>query len=130
MLLDIDGLDKKWLDGVQSDWEGTLGHHDDHDAIRHVPFAIQRLNVTCPDARTFDSSGMGPGEDSDPGVTHNGLLPVVSAINSNATAPDGTRVVRHLSLDFFRCKLVEHFDILWQKGDVKWPESSTRKPTL
>ena len=91
----------------------------------------KRLNVTCPDARTFDSSGMGPGEDSDPGVTHDGLLlPVVAAINSNVTAPDGTRVVHHLSLDFFRCKLVEHFNILWQKGDVKWPESSTRKPTL
>jgi hypothetical protein len=129
MLLDIDGLDEKWVDGVRSDWEGTLGHHEDQDAIRNVPFAIQRLNVTCPNARTFDSSGMGPGDDADPQAVHDGLLPLV-VDNNNSTAPDGARVVRHLSLDYFRSKLVEHFDILWQQKNVVWPEGSTRQPTL
>ena len=61
MLLDIDGLDLQWKNGVLSDWE-----------VPEAPFAIQRLNAVARPAvlglaslRTIDTSGMGPGNDGD-----------------------------------------------------------------
>jgi hypothetical protein len=30
-------------------------------------------------------------------------------------------MVRHLSLNYFRGRLVEHFDILFQRHQVQWP---------
>ena len=44
MLFEIDGLDKDWESGVQSDWEGQLGLHDYQDAVKHKVL------------RTFDAS--------------------------------------------------------------------------
>ena len=31
------------------------------------------------------------------------------------------RLVRHLSLDFLRGRLVEHFDIIFKQGKIHWP---------
>ena len=53
-----------------------------------------------------------------------------AGIDDNSTTVDGVRVVRHLSLDFFCSKLVEHFNIRWQQHDIEWPKGSTCKPTL
>ena len=128
-LLDIDGLDQKWENGVRSNWEGNLGHHEHLDTLSHVSFAIQRTNVLCPDARNFDSSGMGAGDDGNGGDLTDNYVPP-AAIDDNLTTVDGVRVVRHLSLNFFRSKLVEHFDIRWQQHDIEWPKGSTCKPTL
>jgi hypothetical protein len=38
------------------------------------------------------------------------------------------RVVRHLSLKFFREHLVEHFDILFEQGKIVWPRSRGISP--
>ena len=65
-LLDIDGLDEVWENGVlvsvRSDWLGDLGNHDFEGLTPDVPNAIARLSSNL-DPRTHDSSGMGPGED-------------------------------------------------------------------
>ena len=46
------------------------------------------------------------------------------ATEEEAAVPeDGTRIVRNLSQDFFRRRLIEHFDILWSKNEVVWPRS-------
>jgi hypothetical protein len=34
---------------------------------------------------------------------------------------DGVTKVRTLSLKYFRAKLVENFDILWQREQIQWP---------
>jgi hypothetical protein len=31
-------------------------------------------------------------------------------------------VVRKLHRDYFRRKLVEHFDILWRQNKIQWPK--------
>ena len=44
-----------------------------------------------------------------------------SALEIGASEQRGIRVVRKLSLPFFRSKLVEHFDILFKQNRIKWP---------
>ena len=39
-LLDIDGLDKQWMEGVHSPWEGELGHFDT-DGLELIPEHIR-----------------------------------------------------------------------------------------
>jgi hypothetical protein len=56
MLLEIDGLD--------SEWEGELGTHDMDDVMNHINnFALQHLHDANLDIRSYDASGLGPGDD-------------------------------------------------------------------
>jgi hypothetical protein len=41
---------------------------------------------------------------------------------------DGIRVVRNLSLNYFRGRLVEHFDIMFKEGKITWPRSRGKQP--
>ena len=34
---------------------------------------------------------------------------------------NSVQVVRHLSVKYFRCKLIEHFDILFKRHELVWP---------
>jgi hypothetical protein len=127
-LLEIDGLDEKWIEGVSSDWEGDLGNFDSaEDVQENIPFALRRLHGTQP-LRNYDASGMGPGNDrfedspdyeEEPEQEHGrlgvGLIDEAGAI-----------VVRHLSFDKFRDKLVKHFDILFQNNQLQWPSRHGR----
>ncbi len=71
---------------------------------------------------SFDLSGMGRGTDAP-------SLAGVQSRTNNAVGPnaeqmiedDGTMVVRHMPQDLFRSKLVEHFQILFRKNQIKWP---------
>jgi hypothetical protein len=65
-LLEIDGLDESWEDGVPSDWEGELGNHENDGLVNKYATPISRLHSA---ARNFDASGMGPGEDRVPRTT-------------------------------------------------------------
>ena len=50
-LLEVDGLDDKWEEGMKSRWERTLGYHDLQDVEEHLPEAITRLMaVACGNA--------------------------------------------------------------------------------
>ena len=48
----------------KSDWTGDMGRHDFDGLGDELPEAISRL-YGVQDARDFDSSGMGPGNDID-----------------------------------------------------------------
>eukprot|EP00957_Ditylum_brightwellii_P180473 13747606-Ditylum_brightwellii.AAC.1 len=64
-LLEEDGLDEKWEEGIPSDYEGELGLHDECCVknIRNTcTFALSRLNNPS-NCRSFDCSGMGAGND-------------------------------------------------------------------
>jgi hypothetical protein len=39
---------------------------------------------------------------------------------------DGIQVVRNLKLNYFRSKLVTHFDIAYKRGEVVWPKRTGR----
>ena len=112
-LLDVDGLNEKWRDGVRSDYQT-----DNND--KHLPFAIRRL-VSDDSEKVYDFSGNGPGNDvilqncnksiQDQDVE----LPV-------ETNSDGFINVRNMSLRNFCQKLIIHFNIMFQNNELKWPK--------
>ena len=55
-ILEVDGLDVQWENGVPGIWEGPLGEHDAAD----VPLIFARVQATGPES---DLSGMENGED-------------------------------------------------------------------
>jgi hypothetical protein len=79
-------------------------------------------------------SGMGPGEDRDTieeieediPLAEHGVTVESATVGGHIVdgiRVGGVRVVRKLPRDFFRRKLVEHHDILWQANKLKWPRS-------
>ena len=105
--------------GIRSDWEGELGSLDEDDVQAYVPFAIQRLYRS---SSTHDTSRIGLGGDTD--VLSSA---VKDEADPNEQTPieqatwDGVRVVRKLSLEYFKSKLVEHFDIMFTHRRLVWP---------
>jgi hypothetical protein len=128
-LLEIDGLTGEWRDGVPvSDWEGTLGQHDDDYPLNAVPNAVTRLHSNL-NFRNFDSSGMGPGADIMHTINYQEVLDDLDEYSAEIDGMDEqmnidestpVRTVRHLPLKYFRRKLVEHFDILFHHNQIKW----------
>jgi len=110
-LLEVDGLDNKWEQGVPSDWQSKMGEHEQADA----PLAIQRLNAPSL-IRNYDTT-------EQHGSADVVLPPEDSQLVVNDPSADGTGAipVRNLSMKCFRQKLVEHFDICFQKKELHWP---------
>jgi hypothetical protein len=135
-LLNEDGLNKAWEDGVLSDWEGELGLHNVQDVEYHIPDAVQRL-MTRGELRRYDVSGMGFRSNVRDGEQPPLPLPPshqrghscttdTSLVVADLTA-SGVRVVKDLSLDFFRSKLIRHYDIAFQRNEIQWPGKRNRQ---
>jgi hypothetical protein len=127
-LLDVDGLEEGWEEGALSPWElPYLGNHNAHDQGYH--FALQQLLLPEQFAQ-FDASGMGAGTDREErtddadGDEYHG--------SPQLTYPrghQGVRVVRALDFEWFRGRLVEHFDILFKRHEIKWPKRNRTEET-
>jgi hypothetical protein len=138
-LLEIDGLNEAWTgeqvadSTAESDWLGELGDHDFDDISRDsVPNAILRLsnNLTV---RNFDSSGMGPGSDvADESINLFQMAAPSETVNDDCEEEENAgsaRVVKNMSLTKFRCKLVEHFHIMWSRNKIVWPSAKPKIDT-
>jgi hypothetical protein len=127
-LLNEDGLSAGWEEGTPSIWEGSLGFHDVCDAQEHLPAAVHRL-MSPMDLRTFDLSRvglMGPTTDNvdvhaarcEQDLYHNHHRHEERGGNNAFVT---CKVVKKLSLNYFRSKLIKHFDIAFQRNEFKWP---------
>jgi hypothetical protein len=119
MLIEVDGLEEGWEAGALSPWETELGNHNPHDSDRN--FALHRL-MNPADFATLDRSGMGQGNDRN--TTHTDDDADDAVVHHGRTYPrgsEGVRVVRELDFEYFRGRLVEHFDILFKRQEVSWP---------
>ena len=97
-LLEVDGLDKRWREGVPSRYAGELGWHDTED------------NARCNGNRQYDCSGVGFGDDDCDDTT--------DVQFSTQTAQHATRHIRtSYSLDKFRGLLINHFE--YRDGSVE-----------
>ena len=124
-LLEIDGLAEGWETGVKSHWETEPDNEND------IPFALKRLHKPAK-ARRYDLSGMGCGNDihsdtdDDFDSDHDdGTDSIVSARDA-----DGKVIVRKMSLELFRSKLIRHFGICFQKKELVWPTRINRSKTV
>ena len=65
------------------------------------------------------------------GEEEEGTTEAIEVRNNTVSDPspdqDGYRVVRKLSQDYFRAKLVEHFDIMFHQGKIVWPNRVTQQ---
>ena len=100
MLLHDDGLNENWQSSSDSDYVSQLGN---------VALLSKGL------------AGMGFGNDVD------SMLPIYGLEEEEGPtevvpSSSGIIPVRSLSLNSFRDRLVEHFDILWPQNKIKWPE--------
>ena len=113
-------LDK---DGLTVNWDGDMGLFDYDEDSEQVPFSTRRLNNPFL-RRNYDSSSMGPAPideaDCDEEVVGESCVVDDTPIINNVST-DGINDVHLLTNDFFRTKLVEHFDIQFKRNNVKWP---------
>ena len=134
MLLEVDGLDEPW-DGVcqpTSQWEGELGNLESDD----VPMAMRCL-MSPADIRAYDTSSLGTEvtarrdeERDEEEEEENGTEQDDGDEELNEDAEEEVRIVRKLSLKYFRSKLVEHFDIKFRRGEVVWPSRRGKTPSV
>jgi hypothetical protein len=117
-LLEIDGLDEHWEDGVPSEWQGELGEHYDE------PEPIRRLHAPVA-ARHYDLSGLGAGSDREADQQDgDGLRRQFRQPEFPVVEREEIIRVRDLSLHHFRAKLVQHFDMAYRRHLVRWPKRS------
>ena len=122
MLLEVDGLDEPW-DGVRqptSQWEGELGNLESDD----VPMAMRCL-MSPADIRAYDTSSLGTEvtarreeERDEEEEEENETEQDDGDEELNEDAEEEVRIVRKLSLKYFRSKLVEHFDTSSGEGKL------------
>jgi DDE superfamily endonuclease len=129
-LLEEDGLD---------DWTGQLGMNDVAD-LQYAPFALQRLSgeefalfgsrqherEATQDAQKRKHWNIGSQNNREVGSESSHDNDNMEEEHDDeageiAHAPDGSIQVNSLTYKEFRSRLVEHFDILYRKHQVRWP---------
>jgi DDE superfamily endonuclease len=117
-------------DGLAEEWAGAVGQNDVSDVRRFAPFAMQRL--TDEDIRRFGSRL------HEREVMHQAALQrqqkeliVEEEVDANEQFQfvqpirydeNGAVYINSLTYSDFRKRLVEHFDILYKKRQIKWPQ--------
>jgi hypothetical protein len=129
-LLEVDGLDEQWQEGVRSPWEGELGQFEEED-FQLIPEEI-RNRLTPDKLRMYDLSGMHHGADYERDPENDDEEEELEPAIEEPLPPSGqVRLVRKLTQQQFRSRLVEHFDILFQKNQIQWPRRlRARQPTM
>ena len=72
----------------------------------------------------YDQSGMGAGSED-------GTIPLASVEEAEEEVPvraSSRTCVRKMKRDDFKARLIEHFDILWEKKQIKWPSRTGSAP--
>lgn len=125
-LLEVDGLDEKW--------DGVLGEQTDDD-LQDI-MALRRLKNPIP--RNYDTSGMGYRNDRIEEVLEDDMqmentsnyFDMLQDVDNNDAGNDSSNdsvSVRTLSFDYFRKKLVNHFEIAYERKEIVWPKSIKSK---
>ena len=111
MLLNVDGLDKKWKKGVKSPFQGELGWHATGDVETYAPLIFRRVNDNLnPDSiRTLDLS-----------LIHNKPFDYEGGEEINGVENTNFRILR-MTNKMFRDKLITHFHKRWELNDIVWP---------
>lgn len=119
MLLNCDGLDRKWKKGVSSPFAGELGWHAPGDTEAYCdPIIFQRFRsgMQGTPARQYDNSLLGRGEEEGSNI------PVqIDDDNEEMDNDTEAKSLHTLSNKKFRNILVDHFNKLWMLGKLVWP---------
>ena len=132
-LLEADGMDVPWEGSYSCDYE-SLEFDDFNDA--DTPNSIHELYREHGDLRSIDLSSIGVNnifnydnfqtennEDESMDDSEDQEMPIFTDANS-------ARHVKLLPHDYFRSKLVEHFDILFERKEIVWPKLVKKQQSL
>ena len=108
MLLEIDGLDSRWQNGVKGYYDSKGGWHDYFDVQSNLaPDIFSRIVNSGKDPRSYDSSS----------IVENSV-PISRPISTVI----GPQSIRKLTREEFRQRLVTHFDYRFNVlKDIVWP---------
>ena len=109
VMLDVDGLCDGWEVGNRSVCETEL---DDRSSL---PFALKRL-VHPGERRHMDTSNLGLGN-----VTERTVLATEEREDDVGYVEVHNNIVRNMSMDQYRDKLIKHFNIAFMKKEIQWP---------
>ena len=104
MLLSVDGLDKHWEDGVESDWERYNSEYNNENGV--IPFAISKLH------RHFIDKSVEIEKEEPSGDLR---------IKFDKYTVGNRRIVSKMPLALFQRCLVNHFDIRFKQNSIVWP---------
>ena len=110
MLLEVDGLDVRWKEGVRSPYEGELGLHEEGDVQRNVPIVFSRANNAISDLREYNAAD---NVQRLPTVYDEEIIHEDNHTNSNN--------IKNIKFITFRKALIEHFNQKWISHAVVWP---------
>ena len=111
---------------MKSEWEGPMGDHEEAD----VPLIFRRVRGDAEVPLLTDLSGMGNGGDESPpgmpfgtakGASAPGPVHGNSPVGGAASGSEKGKLVRMMARDEFRSKLITHFSIKWERGEIVWP---------
>lgn len=126
-LQSIDAVDKLWCtccalhnmfledDGLSVPWEtGAIGLHNKKDSANQA----------------YDASGMGYGTDNIALDEDVDLSESINADIDNISMDEKSNAVFEMGCYEFRQKLIDHFNILYDKDEIKWPTlKGTKDPS-
>ena len=97
-----------------------MANHEHNHRFHH--FSLERL-LSPQQFATYGPTGMGPGTDFvEANGKDNDLHPTGG--KTHRCGDQAVCLVREFDFEWFRGRLVEHFDILFKRGEIWWP---TRK---
>eukprot|EP00816_Leptocylindrus_hargravesii_P002830 CAMPEP_0196815854 /NCGR_PEP_ID=MMETSP1362-20130617/52339_1 /TAXON_ID=163516 /ORGANISM="Leptocylindrus danicus, Strain CCMP1856" /LENGTH=449 /DNA_ID=CAMNT_0042192989 /DNA_START=265 /DNA_END=1614 /DNA_ORIENTATION=- len=140
-LLQVDGLHEKWEDGVTCSYENAHYanfdmNEDDIPASVREMYAANGVSVNTVDhSSTGNRIARGDDVEDDYGDEEEKDSLCSSTMEGDSDLDDdeeevvvqtsnttgGVRIVRNLPRDFFRSKLVEHFNIKFHQNEIIWP---------
>ena len=127
-LLNEGGLSERWEEGTPTIWEGCIYFHDVCNVQELQPAAEQRL-MSPMELKTFDLSRIGLMGASDSVDMHAAQQCEHHLHHKHTDMKNETtsylwhaRLWRSkLNLNYFRLKLIIHFDIAFERNEIKWP---------
>ena len=129
-LLEVNGLDERWQDGVPSNWEVSNEYtNGDMTTISDIPGALLRLQYPVQHRNYNDTSRMCPGDDVPQSIQEDvrenegeeEYSETVIGVNDGNGDLSSARKVRSMEFVEFCQKLVTHFNIAFQRNELQWP---------
>ena len=110
MLLNVDGLDRRWKKGIKSPFEGELGWHASNDVEKYAPVIFRRVLNNLSNIRTLDSTM----------ISRRDIAYINVEERESVTDKTKFKILK-MTNKTFRDKLVIHFHKRWELKDIVWP---------
>lgn len=123
MLLNVDGLDKRWKNGVKSSFEGELGWHAAGDVEHYAPLIFRRVHSGIQgNIRELDLGRNIVNFASDDGYVNDDNIEISDQeVSINDRSKVKSKRLVYMSNKNLKDLLVNSFHRKWTKNKIVWP---------